>query len=59
MTVEFIRLKSYENTGSSGEVNIIGMSQDELVNIKGKNVLIVEDIIDTGKTMQKLLKTLR
>ena len=59
MTVEFIRLKSYENTGSSGEVNIIGMSQDELVNIKGKNVLVVEDIIDTGKTMQKLLKTLR
>jgi len=27
-------------------------------NIKGKNVLIVEDIIDTGKTMVKLLKTM-
>ena len=27
-------------------------------NIKGKNVLIVEDIIDTGRTIVKLLKTL-
>ena len=26
--------------------------------LRGKNILIVEDIIDTGRTMQKLLKTI-
>ena len=59
MRVEFIRLRSYENTESSGEVQIVGVSADELVNLRGKNVLVVEDIIDTGRTMQKLLKTLK
>ena len=31
---------------------------DDLKILKGKNVLIVEDIIDTGRTMQRLLATL-
>jgi hypoxanthine-guanine phosphoribosyltransferase len=35
---------------------IVGL--DRLESLAGKNVLIVEDIIDTGKTMQKLLATL-
>jgi hypoxanthine phosphoribosyltransferase len=56
MSVDFIRLKSYENIESSGEVKIIGL--DNLDSLKGKKVLIVEDIIDTGKTMQKLLNTI-
>ena len=55
--LEFIRIKSYVNDSSTGEVNIIGM--DNIAEaINGKNLLIVEDIIDTGKTMKKLLKTL-
>jgi len=37
-------------------VKVIG--GDDLSNIEGKNVLVVEDMIDTGKTMQKLLKVL-
>lgn len=56
MSVDFIRVKSYENDQSSGEINIIGL--DKLDNLTGKNVLIVEDIIDTGATMRKLLATL-
>ena len=31
---------------------------DHLSILKGKNILIVEDIIDTGRTMQRLLATL-
>ena len=31
---------------------------DNLENLAGKNVLIVEDIIDTGRTMKKLLNTI-
>jgi hypoxanthine phosphoribosyltransferase len=56
VSVDFIRLKSYENDQSSGEIKIIGL--DRLDSLEGKNVLIVEDIIDTGKTMSKLLNTL-
>lgn len=53
MSIDFIRLKSYENDQSSGMVKVIG--GDDLSNVTGKNILIVEDIIDTGRTMQKLL----
>ncbi|XP_005406462.1 PREDICTED: hypoxanthine-guanine phosphoribosyltransferase-like [Chinchilla lanigera] len=53
MTVDFIRLKSYCNDQSTGDIKIIG--GDDLSTLTGKNVLIVEDVIDTGKTMQTLL----
>ncbi|XP_073236228.1 hypoxanthine-guanine phosphoribosyltransferase-like [Porites lutea] len=56
MSVDFIRLKSYEDDHSSGEVKIIG--SDDLSSLTGKHVLVVEDIVDTGATMQKLLNTL-
>jgi len=56
VSVDFIRLKSYENDKSSGEINIIGL--DRMDSLTGKNVLIVEDIIDTGRTMTKLLNTI-
>ncbi|CAB3993103.1 hypoxanthine-guanine phosphoribosyltransferase-like [Paramuricea clavata] len=55
-SIDFIRLKSYENDGSTNDVKIIG--GDDLSSVKGKNVLIVEDIIDTGKTMKKLLEVI-
>ncbi|XP_068160419.1 phosphoribosyltransferase domain-containing protein 1 [Antennarius striatus] len=51
--VEFIRLKSYLNDQSTKELNIIG-SRD-LSFLRGKSVLIVEAIVDTGKTMKALL----
>jgi len=56
LTLEFVRLKSYMNESTTGEVQIIG--SEDLSYLKGQNVLIVEDIVDTGRTMQKLLKTL-
>ncbi|XP_065840037.1 hypoxanthine-guanine phosphoribosyltransferase-like [Oscarella lobularis] len=55
--VDFIRLKSYVNEESTGEVQIIG--NDDLNGIRGRNVLVVEDIVDTGKTMEKLLGELK
>lgn len=54
LKVDFIRLKSYVDDHSSNEVEVIG--GDGLDSLTGKNVLIVEDIIDTGRTMQCLLK---
>ncbi|XP_060778691.1 phosphoribosyltransferase domain-containing protein 1 [Neoarius graeffei] len=52
--VEFIRLKSYLNDCSTEDLHIIG--PEDLSMLKGKNVLIVEAIVDTGKTMKMLLQ---
>ncbi|XP_033640066.1 hypoxanthine-guanine phosphoribosyltransferase-like isoform X1 [Asterias rubens] len=54
LRVDFIRLKSYENDKSTGEIKVVG--SDNLSDLKGKDVLIVEDIVDTGNTMKRLLK---
>lgn len=45
---EFIEVSSYEGTESSGRVKIV---KDIRNNIEGKDVLIIEDIIDTGITL--------
>ena len=51
--LEFIRLSSYNGeTKSSGRVNAVDIS---LPDLNGKNVLIVEDIVDTGLTAKFLL----
>lgn len=51
--VTFVKLKSYHGLGSSGKVQtLIGLMHD----LKGKDVLIVEDIVDTGLTMKELQK---
>ncbi|XP_067122332.1 hypoxanthine-guanine phosphoribosyltransferase-like [Centruroides vittatus] len=50
--LDFIRLKSYEDDQSKGTIDVIG---GDNLDLEGKNVLIVEDVIDTGKTIQKLL----
>jgi len=55
LALDFIRLKSYENDKSTNEIQILGLSN--LESLEGKNVLLVEDIVDTGKTMTKLLNT--
>jgi len=57
ITMDFIRLKSYENDESTGDVKVVG--GDKLLRLKGKHVLVVEDIVDTGKTMVKLLEILK
>lgn len=54
--ITFIRLKSYCGTSSTGTVKeIAGLGDD----IAGRDVIVIEDIIDTGRTMAKLLDDLR
>lgn len=53
LKMEFIRLSSYgSNFTSSGKVNAVDIS---LPDLNGKNVLIIEDIIDTGHTAKFLV----
>ena len=53
LKMEFIRLSSYgSSTTTSGKVNAVDIS---LPDLNGKNVLIIEDIVDTGLTAKFLL----
>lgn len=53
---EFITISSYEGENSTGEVIL---RTDLRESIEGKDVLIVEDIIDTGRSMKYLLEHLK
>ncbi|NPA14765.1 MAG: hypoxanthine phosphoribosyltransferase [Aquificae bacterium] len=53
--VDFMVASSYRGTQSSGNVQI---KKDLDFDIKGKNVLLVDDILDTGRTFKKVLELL-
>lgn len=54
--IEFMRCSSYGNkTESSGDVKI---TQDLDAPIRGKNIIVVEDIIDSGRTLASLFQVL-
>ena len=54
--ISFIKLSSYSGTESTGEVNeLIGLGKD----IKNRNIIILEDIIDTGITLEKIISLLK
>ena len=56
-TVDFLSIQSYgTGTASSGEVRI---TKDLDVSIEGRDVLVVEDILDTGRTFSYLQEVLR
>ncbi|KAF4660114.1 hypoxanthine phosphoribosyltransferase 1 [Perkinsus olseni] len=51
----YVRIKSYHNTQSTGKLNVMA---DDLSVLKDQDVLIVEDIVDTGNTLSKFCKHL-
>ena len=54
--ISFVKLSSYSGTQTTGEVSeLIGLNQD----LKGRNVIILEDIIDTGITLEKIMLLLK
>ena len=54
--ITFVKLSSYCGTSSTGEVKeIMGLSK----NVEGRSIVIVEDIVDTGTTIEELVKILK
>ena len=53
--ISFVKLASYAGTMSTGKVTeVIGINED----LSDRHIVIVEDIVDTGRTMQRMIETL-
>jgi len=53
--VSFVKLASYQGTTSTGKVSeVLGINED----LTGRHIIIVEDIVDTGLTMKRMIETL-
>lgn len=53
--LSFVKLASYEGASTTGQVrSLIGLNNT----IKGRHVIVVEDIVDTGESIEHLLKQL-
>lgn len=53
--ISFVKLASYQGTTSTGKVReVIGINED----ITGRTVIIVEDIVESGLTMKRMIESL-
>ena len=55
LTMDFMSVASYEGTASTGHINL---KKDLDEPVEGLDVLVVEDIIDSGRTLSHLVKLL-
>ena len=54
--VSFVKVSSYSGTRSTGQVStLIGLNED----IKGRKIIVLEDIIDSGNTIEKVIAELK
>ena len=54
--ISFMKLASYEGTSSTGKVTqLIGINEE----IKGRSIVVLEDIVDTGNTVEKIVELLK
>lgn len=54
--ISFVKLSSYQGTETTGEVReLVGLTES----IEGRDVIVLEDIVDTGHTMYKMIEMLK
>lgn len=54
--ISFVKLASYSGTSSTGKVKeLVGMNED----LNGRHIIVVEDIVDSGNTIQHILEDLQ
>jgi hypoxanthine phosphoribosyltransferase len=53
--ISFVKLASYKGTSSSGTIKeLIGWNED----LKNKSIVVIEDIVDTGNTLERIVEEL-
>lgn len=53
--ISFVKMASYQGTRSSGRIEeLIGLTS----NLKGRDIIIIEDIVDTGHSIEHILRSL-
>ena len=53
VTLDFIQVRSYAGTASSGNIQLV---HDLSMDVEGADVLLFEDVIDTGLTLRRILE---
>lgn len=54
--ISFLKMASYEGTSTTGKISeLIGLNED----ISNRHVIIIEDIVDTGITLEKIISDLQ
>lgn len=54
--VSFVKLRSYQGTGTTGNVDtLLGLTQS----LEGRTVIVIEDIVDTGNTLEAIDRILK
>jgi len=55
LQIDFMDVSSYDGTASTGDVKIV---KDLDTSVRGRHVIIAEDIVDTGRTLEKVIELL-
>lgn len=53
-TLDYMKVSSYDGTSSTGNVKVKGV----MPNVEGKDIILVDDILDTGRTLDAVKKLL-
>jgi hypoxanthine phosphoribosyltransferase len=56
LQIDFMDVSSYDGTASTGDVKIV---KDLDISVRDRHVIIAEDIVDTGRTLEKVIELLK
>jgi hypoxanthine phosphoribosyltransferase len=56
LQIDFMDVSSYDGVASTGDVRIV---KDLDISVRNRHVIIVEDIVDTGRTLEKVIELLK